>query len=67
MNFGGKRLGKTMLNKEVAATKTEVIKCALFLKIVEINRENATSKEEKNVRIAAIFQSGKYAEKSNNW
>jgi hypothetical protein len=56
-----------MLNREITATKTEVIKCALFLKIVEIKREKAISSEEINVRKAAIFQSGKYAEKSNNW
>jgi hypothetical protein len=58
-NLGGNNEGSTILRIENSVTNNEVIKLPFFLKSLPFISENATRINDKNVRIAGIFQRGK--------
>ncbi len=66
-NFGGNKVGKTILKIEKSVKITDVITFPFFLNNNEITIENPTSRNEMKVKMAGIFHRGKYLEKSNNW
>jgi len=58
-NLGGKNEGSTILRIENSVTNNEVIKFPFFLKSLLFISEKATRINDKNVKIAGTFQSGK--------